>query len=482
MHNSKLTRCLKSLAKEEMRLFGLFVQSPFYNTNQKLTRFFQYLRPHHPGFSSPKLAKEKAWAHLFPGEAYDDNRMRQCQFLLTQLLEEFLAVSELKAEPQTRDTLLLKSLGRRKLYAYFSRKGRSGIKKMESLALKDAASHQRLQDWYEQIHFHPDTSKFGEGTQGLGACIHHLDQYFLLKKLEYGCEAASRKVMLNEEYSDAWLEDILQGFMEGRIKTDHFLVSLYKDLIQLQRQEKNHTLFVKIKSQFLEKTDLLSAQERIKIYQYLSNYAARLVNTGDRLYYKELFDLTKMALEYEIIVEKDRITDATFTNTVVMGSVLHEFAWVEKFMEQYQPLLDRRYYDSAMRLSLAYWNYHQKKYAEVLTQLQEIDFLPTYGFRVKSLRMRTLFELYQKEDSYGDSLSLEIQSFEQFIRREKKVTLYRKESYLHLISYLKKLVKLKYDPNLSLAKVESLKKEVEEKQPLFNKQWLLEKIAVYLKT
>ena len=187
-----------------------------------------------------------------------------------------------------------------------------------------------------------------------------------------------------------------------------------------------------------------------------------------------------MALKYHIIIEQDRITDATFTNTVVMASVLKEFDWAKQFMERYQALLEPGIFDSAFNLSMAYWHYHQQHYLEVISHLQEIHFLPSYGHRAKSLQTRTFYELYQQDDSYYESILAEINSFEQYIRRETKTSTYRKKSYLHLIGYLKKLIKIKNNPKWSREKTRQLEEEIKSKQPVFAKHWLLEKVVTYL--
>jgi len=160
-----------------------------------------------------------------------------------------------------------------------------------------------------------------------------------------------------------------------------------------------------------------------------------------------------------------------------MASVLKEFEWATQFMEHYKSLLEPGVFNSAFHLAMAYWHYHQQNYLEVLSHLQEIHFLPSYGYRVKSLRTRSFYELYQQDNSYYEPVLAEINSFEQYIRREKTTTTYRKQSYLYLVSYLKKLVRIKNNPKWSQEKTEQLREEIKNKQPVFAKHWLLEKVV-----
>ena len=480
MHKSRFIRLLSTLTPEEFRRFESFLRSPFYNTNKNLLRLLQYIGRYFPRLTSPKLAKEKVWKFLYPKEGYDDNRLRQRIFMLSKLLETFFTTIEIEDRTTDQRSLFIKALDKRGLHADFTKTIRQEIKVLEAESIKNPVVYQQLHQYYQQLYFHPDTPKFQAGGKELRECIHNLDQYFVLKKLEYGCEAASREVLFSEVYPDWFLERIQEEVKELPELDSMLAIQLYQDLIQLQKQEKNQALFAQIKTLFIDQADALSPEQRISIYQYLSNYAARRVNTGEQQYYTELFDLTKMALQYHIIIEQDRITDATFTNTVVMASVLKEFEWAEQFMKNYQSLLEPGVFNSAFHLAMAYWHYHQQQYPEVLSHLQEIHFLPSYGYRVKSLRTRSFYELYQQDNSYYEPVLAEINSFEQYIRREKTTTTYRKRSYLHLISYLKKLVKIKNNPKWSREKTEQLKEDIENKQPVFAKHWLLEKIIKYL--
>jgi len=310
MHNSKFIRILSTLTPEEFQRFERFLKFPFYNTNKNLLRLLQYIGRYHPRLSSPKLAKGRVWKFLYPQEEYDDNRLRQRIFMLSKLLENFLTAIELEDRTSEQKTLFIRALDKRGLHADFAKTIRQEILTLEGETIKNPATYQQLHQYYQQLYFHPDTPKFQAGEKELRQCIHNLDQYFMLKKLAYGCEAASREVLFSEVYPDWFLERIQEGAEELPKLESTLAAHLYRNLIQLQKQEENQDLFTQIKTLFIDQADALSPEQRLSIYQYLSNYAARRVNTGERQYYAELFDLTKMALQYHIIIEQDRITDA----------------------------------------------------------------------------------------------------------------------------------------------------------------------------
>ena len=75
MHDSKLIRYLKILDEAELKRLLYFLKSPFYNANPHILKLYMLLRPEHPGFSSPKLTRERLFKKLFRDRAYDHQKM-----------------------------------------------------------------------------------------------------------------------------------------------------------------------------------------------------------------------------------------------------------------------------------------------------------------------------------------------------------------------------------------------------------------------
>ncbi len=83
MRSSKLLNLLKTFSLKEIKSFGIFLASPFYNTNNDLIQFYDYIKQYHPVFSDSKLSKELIFLHLYPGSPYHDKKIR---YLMSDLL------------------------------------------------------------------------------------------------------------------------------------------------------------------------------------------------------------------------------------------------------------------------------------------------------------------------------------------------------------------------------------------------------------
>ncbi len=476
MQNSKLIRLLTSLQREEFRRFGQFLHSPFFNTNEKFVALYNYIARYYPGLFSPKLSKEKAFAALFPKETYDDNRMRQIMFRMTKLAEDFLAVQVVWNDEGRKTQLLTEALGSRKLHPYFEKAVKAETKKLEAVQYKDLPTLHRLLFYNHQYFFHPDTPKFKAGIKSIEDCMKYLDDYFAQAKLQYACELIARSAALKEEHQIWLLQEVMKTLEGNKAEEEDSLTALYYMLTLLQRDRDNELLFKGIKRKFLDIVAELPQQERIDFYQQLSNYTIAKINAGNRAYLLDFFELTEVALAFDIIVEKDRITDATFTNVVAIAAALKKFEWTAQFIKDYEKRLASSVRESASQLAWAYWYYHKGAFSDVLTCLQEVDFLPSYGFRVKSLRLRSYFELFQQDDSYLDPLMADIHSFDLYIRRHKAINSKRRTTYLNFIKFTKKLIRLKTNATVSDAEKEKLSSSIQQKEPIVVKHWLLEKL------
>ena len=110
MENNKLITLLKTLSKEEFRLFARFVRSPLHNRHEGVIRLFTYLREQIEGRKGP-VQQEKVMARLFPDQPEDVQQLHYLSSYLLKVAEEFLAWAEWKND-QTEQDGEASSLGR----------------------------------------------------------------------------------------------------------------------------------------------------------------------------------------------------------------------------------------------------------------------------------------------------------------------------------------------------------------------------------
>ncbi len=95
MKDTKLFRILALFSPEEYKKFGDFAASPYFNKLNNVTRLYAVLKKHHPEFRSNALTKENIFGKIFPGEKYNDVKIRALFSYLFSLAEKFTAAENL---------------------------------------------------------------------------------------------------------------------------------------------------------------------------------------------------------------------------------------------------------------------------------------------------------------------------------------------------------------------------------------------------
>ncbi|HMT12457.1 MAG TPA: hypothetical protein PKA39_12645, partial [Ignavibacteria bacterium] len=122
--DSYLIKLLKTFSHEEIRSFGKFVASPYYNTGHKvgsaqLIKLYEILLSFYPEFISPNLAKHVIYGELFYSERYDDRQMRILTSVFTRLAEKFISVHH--SDPFENKRVLMETLSLRGLDNAFNK-------------------------------------------------------------------------------------------------------------------------------------------------------------------------------------------------------------------------------------------------------------------------------------------------------------------------------------------------------------------------
>lgn len=128
------------------------------------------------------------------------------------------------------------------------------------------------------------------------------------------------------------------------------------------------------------------------------NYSLKRMNSGEKEYIRETFELYVKFLEKGLLHVKGKISPWSFKNIVTTGLRLSEFDWVENFIHAYSHDLDERYRNNAMTFNLAQFYFYKKDYANVITLLSKVEYDDiTYNLNSKTLLMASYYELDELE-------------------------------------------------------------------------------------
>jgi len=475
MHHSKLIKLLSALSQEEFKKLGRYLQSPYCNSNKKVSHLYTYLDKYFPDFDGPALRKERVFAKLFKDETFNAKKLGNLMSECSLKVEEFIIDIELKKDELLTKRLLVKGMGKRKLYEYFDRSTHKLIARNEEASIKDQRLFRDLMDLNAEWYFHPATLKYAESGKRMVKAMEYLDHFFCLTKMKWGLELLERQ-QTSSEQNEVWLLNQVIEKSSAADLQEMPVFNLYVNLLKFTRSQSPETYF-QLKAVFLDSMDQLTKDDQQTVLIKLLNFSAKQVTAHGQQYVREYFELNKLGLEHHLLTEDDQLSDTAFTNLVITAAKLGEFAWAESFIEEYSPLLAAKVRTIAIDIGLAYLHFYKKNYQETIHFLKTYDPLVlAYKLRARTLSIRAHFEIFLQDATYYELIDLETKAFEKFIRRKQMLTEYRQKAYLKFIGLIRQLTLLIQDPNPNLKRRESIEEDLSNNDFIVAKEWLVEKL------
>ena len=154
-----------------------------------------------------------------------------------------------------------------------------------------------------------------------------------------------------------------------------------------------------------------------------------------------------------------------------MALRLGNYDWADRFITEYSEFLPPENRENAVTFNRATLYFYQKKFREVIEMLREVEYEElTYNLNSKNMLLLTYYELDEIDPLY----SL-MESFRTYLNRHKDIARKRRQSYLALIKFTKKLSRIIPGDKKEVQKVQ---KEMDEHPTeIASEKWLREKLT-----
>ncbi len=464
MHQSKLARQLRILSAPELKRLLQFLKSPFYNANPAIVKLYLLLREHHPKFESPALAKEKVFRKLFPGRAYDHQKLLNLMSDFTTLLEQYLVALQLEKEEMEQKKLLLRAyLERPDCYDVFEKKVWELDKALDATPYRDEHYFREKKDLNLLYFGHPGTDMVADGREALHNALKHFEALNALTSAKLQCS-------LNEWENAVGVGKTIAN-APNETHTAIPLLMLYEKLTALQRVPDASINLQELVDMFLAHVMTIRPEDRLNILKIMLSHCNRLINRGNTEFLTTSFELYKTGLEHGCFLVNGKLNELTFHNIVTAGTRCREFDWTHHFMENYQDALDASVRENALALAMGQWYIEQQEYTKAIEILNHTFSEPQDIYKSKGLTIRAWCELYWTDDSYFDLLLAQLDALEKYVRRNRNVAPRMSEGMLKFTGYTRKLALLKWDGKDTAG----LKVEILNEPNVVLKNWLLSK-------
>ncbi len=464
--SSNLNTLLDTLSVTECRAFHKWLASPYHNQRSDLRALFESYETARKK-NKPIPDKVALSEQMFPGEPYDDHRIRMAMSLLLKQVESFLAY-----EMAQNDTLGVEI---KKLSLYRSRKLPDHFhRQMSKVRTQYHAQPHRHPQWHwqgfeiELEDYLQESIERRTASLNVQATANSLDFAYLALKLRQSCAALSHQAVYKADYDFGLLPTVLAAIEEKNWSTIPAFAVYYHCYLTLSQPE-NLGHFERFQaSLFVHEHDFPPAEMR-DLYLLAINVCIQRYNQGNRTYLEAEMVLYQRGLSEKILFIDGYISRFTYRNVVSLGLTLEQFEETERFVETYKDHLEPRHRDANYAFNLARLKHERGQYYEALILLQKSEYKDLLlNLAAKALLIKIYYDT--DEDTALDSL---LDAVSNFVRRKKELS-YHRDNYLNLCKFIKKIKTLRVGDTTAII---ALKKEIEATPVLAYKDWLLKKIG-----
>lgn len=470
-NKSQVLDFLSILENKERKEFASWLSHPLHNKNKRISRLGQLLIAR---LEKDNAAIDKRQLH---DQLYDESLpfdVLKINNLLSDLQKQLVDyISWKQHSAQDHAALALADhLLNKGHKAHLGRIAQQVASKMDKRAERSEAYYlqqKKLSATMDHIHLAEHPHAYSPALQ---AEMEALDQYYWLAKLKLSCEMISRSQVIQKTYALGNLSSEIEQFRAPDFS--NVALHIYAQFYHLLK-EKREELFFQIKATLLQQQAIFPESELRVLYNYLLNFCINKVNSGKSSFYREILDIYQEMLLSGMAFQSGYISEWTFKNIVTTAIRLKEYNWTEDFISLYQKNLPDGDRENAVAYNKATLYLAKNDFSNSLQSLIGVEFTDaTYFIGARLIQIKSYYGL----EEYEALISL-IEAFGKYIKRNKKLSPFRKQANDNFLKLAKKLVRLKSEIRIIRntnwrSKAKTFEQKLEQLSPITNKDWLLE--------
>lgn len=474
MKNLKLTELLLSLTPSELKKFGDFVRSPFYNKNKKQITLFDYLESHINSSETESISKENIFKVIHPGEKFNDSKLRSQLSEFKKLCEKFLIVSEYEKKKEDQKVYLQTSLSSRNAKKNFDAvTGEIDIEFRENY-YKGFEHYLRRIGFEKALILNKGTNVEFNLDKNYYRLSDAIDHYFLSSKLDLINSFISRKYhVLGSFKPDLKFTNEIIEFIESNLnelkKSDPFIYCEYL-IYKMMTAADSDKYFNDLQSYVIKNIKKYDHAALEQVYFPMINFGFNKVALGEIEYLNKLFQIYRSFEKRGFYGNMEYIQDMDLISIGIAGLRLNKVQWIEDFTKKYESKLKSSFKESTVNLVLSLVSFKKKKYEEAIIYLNKVNYENSYYY-LKS--RETLLQIYYEQ---GEFIALEslMDSVRHYLKRRREVLSIHYDRYIMFMKYLGMLLKAAEEDK---SKIRVLKKELKNNINVIGRDWLLEKVG-----
>jgi len=481
MINSVLIHTLSTFSKDEMKKFGDFVISPYFNKKTAVITLFRYIKKHYLDEDREKLKRESAWMSIFPEKKYNYGVMKNLIHELTKLSEYYLQLQSFDADVYRKQFLLLENLNQRSDKKLFSSKFKLLEEKLKDRKIFSPEIYEYLKDLsIMEYDFNFKNTSVLKDKDITYKISEYEIYYTLIECFKNFNNIVSFKMRNNYTKKINILESFLDGIpfqsILNKIKElseyDFIIMNTYYLMYLATKHDQETEHYFRFKAYLVSHDKYFDNHEVRLLYNFLESTLTINDNIADRN--AEYFEIDKIRVKRNLILdEKKEISFNEYAGIIKTAADFGETEFLKNFISSHLKNVPKPLRKNAENFSNAHLNYITGDFDKAIENIACVDANSSeYKLNLRSLNLKIL---YEKNDFVSFEYLLD--SFRHYLNKDVVQDNYR-IIYLNYCTFLNRLFKVRDAKNIS--EYNLLKKEITAGNTA-NKLWLLKKIDELMK-
>lgn len=397
MKNTKLIKLLQTFSPAEIKKFGDFVNSPYFNKNKNVIMLNNELKKYYPNYNDKKLTEEFIFSEVFGEGKFDYFKIKNVISDLYNLGIEFLKLQSNIVTSFSPEYNVLTQLRSRKLLNMHKKFTAHLEKQFTQVKIKDGFHLYNEYLLVTEKHL-SELLKKPSSIEMIQDEFNSFHDYTLINLLKfYSLMLHIRKE--NNTSADMKMFDEVFSYIEHRYSGTNPIINIYKYIILLTVRRNSDYYYI-LKDQFLGNSDQLTAEEAYYTLMYIFGYCMDQFNiNSERSFIKECYDLFKHSYHNNMVFLGELLYP-DFINYVKVFMRSGDRALAEKFMKEYSVLLPAEHLDHCINFSNAFIYHCTGKPEEALALISKVNFpLQIMKVQVKIMQIQLNYQLGYYEET-----------------------------------------------------------------------------------
>lgn len=459
---------LKKFSSRELGRFGDYLSSPFFNKDEEVVVFYHYIRKYAPEFDSRNLEKDRILKKGIPGLDITEKKLGYIMSDIVDYAEGFIRYNTYFENELEGYCNVLRVYNKWENDKLFDQTLREAKDYLEKDPYRNAPYFYKEYLLQSELNLFFDRQKKRAYDASLQKATDYLDLFYIATKLKYSCELINRQKLVATDYEVRFLKEI-SDHLKDHSYDAHPSITIYYQILMTFVENENDAHFEKLKNLLQEHTDKFPPDEAKDMYAYAQNYAIRKINAGQQQFLREYFNLSRQALEKELLMVDGYLSPWTYKNIVIAALRAGEFEWTEQFIKSYKNKLNEKFRSNAYNYNLAYLLFFKGQYGDALRLINQVEFTDIF-YALDSRTM--LIKIYYQMDEW-DPMQSAIEAFKVYLRRNKTLSDNVKDLYSNFLKFIDKLSRL---TRRDKAKLEELLEKLESTKQTADLGWLRQKV------